>query len=150
LSTNAPDKGDVWPEVLEWLRVAASDQRVAGLCLAANPPQCDVAAFLCQQAAEKLLKGFLVSAGDDFRKTHDLEKLGQSVLMHYPSLEAIVVAAGDWTAWNVAYRYPGEAGPEPEPTAMELAAVLDLIARLSDMLRSLGPPSERDDTTQGA
>jgi HEPN domain-containing protein len=69
------DPDDPWPEVLEWLQVAASDQRAVRLCLSANPPLCDVATFHCQQAAEKLLKGFLVRAGADFRKTHDLDAL---------------------------------------------------------------------------
>ena len=150
MSTSAPDKRGVWPEVLEWLRVAASDQRAARLCLAADPPQCDVAAFLCQQATEKLLKGFLVSAGDDFRKTRDLAKLGQSVLLHFPWLAELVATAGAWTIWNIAYRYPAESGPEPEPTADELAEVLGLIANLANMLRSLEPPSDPDKPTQGA
>jgi HEPN domain-containing protein len=69
------DPADVWPEVLEWLHVAGSDQRVVRLCLSADPPLCDVATFHCQQAAEKLLNGFLVCAGADFRKTHDLDAL---------------------------------------------------------------------------
>jgi hypothetical protein len=51
-----------------------------------NPPLLDVAAFHCQQAAEKLLKGFLVHASVDFGKMHDLEKLGQS--SSSPSLQS--------------------------------------------------------------
>ena len=141
MSTSVPDEADPWPEVLEWLPVAASDQRAAKLCLSADPPQCDVAAFLCQQAAEKLLKGLLVNAGIDFRKTHDLEKLGQSVLVHYPSLAPSIAKAATWTTWNVAYRYPGESGPEPEPEPSVLAEALDVIARLAIMLRSLERPA---------
>ena len=134
------DPDDPWPEVLEWLHVARSDQRAGRLCLSADPPLCDVATFHCQQAAEKLLMGFLVRAGTDFRKTHDLDVLAQSVLAHFPSLEPLLTPMRAWTAWSVAYRYPGEAGPEPEPSAEELSRALDMIERLDTALRSLAPP----------
>ena len=58
--------------------VAGSDQRAARICLAADPPLPGVAAYHCQQAIEKLLKGFLVRSNTDFGKTHDLDELGQS------------------------------------------------------------------------
>jgi hypothetical protein len=61
------DPDDPWPEVPGWRRVAGSDQRVGRLCLGVDPPLFDVATFHCQQAAEKLLKGFQVRAGTDFR-----------------------------------------------------------------------------------
>jgi HEPN domain-containing protein len=63
---SGPDPRDTREEVIGWLRVARSDQRVARVCLDLDPPACDAAAFHCQQAAEKLLKGFLVQAGIDF------------------------------------------------------------------------------------
>jgi HEPN domain-containing protein len=64
------DPAGTWQEILAWLRIAESDQRVARLCLTADPPLCDAAAYHCQQSAEKLLKGFLVKAGLHVRKTH--------------------------------------------------------------------------------
>jgi HEPN domain-containing protein len=99
-----------------------------------------VATFHCQQAAEKLLKGFLVQAGTDFGKTHDLDALAQSVLAHFPSLESLLRPMRAWTAWSVAYRYPGEPGPEPEPSTEELSQALDMSERLDTALRSLAPP----------
>jgi len=106
-----------------------------------DPPLNDVAAFHCQQAAEKLLKGFLVHASVDFSKTHDLGRLGQVVATHYPSVAPLVVGMDDWTSWSVAYRYPDLAEPQPEPSAEELSHALDLISRLAEVLRSLAPPS---------
>jgi HEPN domain-containing protein len=73
---SVPEPREIWQEVLAWLRVARSDQRVARICIAVDPPARDVAAFHCQQAAEKLLKGFLVLASIDFGKTHDLNGSG--------------------------------------------------------------------------
>ncbi len=100
-----------------------------------------MATFHCQQAAEKLLKGFLVRAGADFRKTHDLDALVQSVLVHFPSLEPLLTPMRTWTAWSVAYRYPGESGPQPEPSADEMSQALDAIERLDMALRLLAPTS---------
>jgi hypothetical protein len=134
------DPEDPWPEVLDWLRVAGSDQRAGRLCLSVDPPLCDVATFHCQQAAEKLLKGFLVRAGADFRKTHDLDALVQSVVTHFPLIEPLLKPVRAWTSWSVAYRYPGEAGPEPEPSVSEPLQALDVITRLDVALRSLAPP----------
>lgn len=57
------DRSEIWQEVFGWLRIAQSDQWIARLCHAADPPLRDVAAYDCPQAAEKLLKGFLVEAG---------------------------------------------------------------------------------------
>jgi hypothetical protein len=76
--------------------------------------------------------------------------LGSIVASRYPSVERLMVAMGDWTNWNVAYRYPDIMPPVPEPSAEELTRALDLISQLADTLRSLGPPAEQDETTQGA
>jgi len=105
----------------------------------ADPPLFGVVAFPCQQAAEKLLKGFLVRGLVDFGKTHDLDRLGRSVLARFPDLASLVTPLAPWTAWSVAYRYPGEAGAEPEPMQTELAQALDLIARLEAAPRALAP-----------
>jgi hypothetical protein len=88
----------------------------------------------------ELLKGFLVRASTDFRKTHDLDTLGQSVAVHFPSVGPLVTPLPPWTSWNVAYRYPGETEPEPDPAPEELSHALELIARLAEALRALGPP----------
>jgi HEPN domain-containing protein len=70
------DDAAIWAVVGEWIRSAELDRRAMAACLALDPPVPEVAAFHCQQAAEKLLKGFLVLAQRRFRRTHDLEELG--------------------------------------------------------------------------
>ena len=97
------------------------------------------AAYHCQQAAEKVLKGFLVLAGAHVRKTHDLATLADLVEARFASVGAMLAPLRGWTAWSVAYRYPGEAGPEPEPSVQELCAALAVIAELEGTLRSLAP-----------
>ena len=139
---NGADPVDIWEEVLAWLRVADADHRAVLVCMAADPPINGVAAYHCQQAIEKLLKGFLVRASLDFGKTHDLDRLGRLVAIHYPETTTIVIEAAPWTAWSVAYRYPGLDDPEPEPTDEELLASLQVIRQLAEMLRA-HEPSQR-------
>ena len=137
------DDDAVRGQVREWLAVAEADRRAALACLAATPPLAPVAAFHCQQAAEKLLKGFLVHAGATFRKTHDLRELGDAVAARFPDLASSTGPMEEWTIWNVAYRYPTEERPEPEPTAEQLAEALDIIGRLAARLRSLAEGPQR-------
>ena len=140
-----PDPAELWREVLGWLRVAENDRRVAQLCLDATPPAWEGAAYHCQQAAEKLLKGFLVRADTDFGRTHDLEHLGYLVVRQFPAVHPLVEPLAAWTHWAVAYRYPDNSGPEPQPTLAELQTALALIAELQGALHALAPdpPTER-------
>jgi hypothetical protein len=136
-----PDPLDRWRRVEGRIGHAADDARIACGCLGLDPPARGGAAYHCQRAAEKSLKGFLVPGGIDFRKAHDLDTLAQSVLPHFPTLRPLATMMSSWTAWGVAYRNPGE--DEPEPLAEERFGALDAIGQLDVALRSFAP-SESD------
>jgi HEPN domain-containing protein len=132
-----------WQAAERWLAVAERDRRMAFACMAADPPLCDGAAFHCQQAIEKLLKGFLTLAGKRGGKTHSLEGLGAAAAASFPELAELVATAGGWTEWATAYRYPEENAP-PEPSETEIRAALDVIDRLAARLRRAAPePPDR-------
>lgn len=131
---NDPDAASRREEAEAWLSKAAVDRRAADWSLQAEPPMRSVAAFQCQQAMEKLLKGFLVLAATRFRKTHDLSALGTAVTQAFPDTRELFVKVEAWTEWNFAYRYPTDV-PEPEPSISELREAIATIDRLSDMLR---------------
>lgn len=101
----------LWNEVPARLRVAESDRQAARRCLARDPPLADGAAFYCEQAAEKLLKGSLVRANIGFRKTHDLSGLAASVIARFPAVEGLARPIERWTACGVVYRHPTESEP---------------------------------------
>lgn len=61
--------------VREWLKIAARDLRVAHVLLNMEPASCEDVGFHCQQAFEKLLKGFLTHHHVHFEKIHDLDIL---------------------------------------------------------------------------
>jgi hypothetical protein len=86
----------------------------------------------------------LSTLGPHVRKTHDLDVLAGCVQAEFRSMDHLLTPVREWTAWSVAYRYPGEAGPEPEPSAEELTRALALIDALEAALRSLAPPSQED------
>ncbi len=64
-------------EANRWLAVASRDLHSARLLANEEPPS---ALFHCQQAAEKSAKAFLTFHGVAFRKTHDLNELGNQCI----------------------------------------------------------------------
>jgi HEPN domain-containing protein len=123
--------------VERWLAVAEIDRQTGAACMAADPPLRVSAAFHCQQAVEKLLKGFLVLAAKRFRKTPSLAQLGAAAQASFPDIAELVAAAENWTVWAVAYRYPLAEGPdEAEPDNDELQRTLTTIDSLAARLRT--------------
>lgn len=124
-----------------WLAVGTEDLRVARLCIDAAEPSPSAAAYHCQQAAEKLLKGLLVLADVPFTKTHDLERLGTLATPAYPEHAGLFAATYVFTAWAFEYRYPG---PDPEmpddPSEAELREAVAMIDRLALCLRTCISP----------
>jgi len=103
-------------EVQQWLRLAFDDLRLADLAVDAEPPMTGLALYHAQQAAEKSLKGFLVSRGSGYPLSHNLATILKPALAFDPTLEQVVLPALNLTGFATLYRYPGE--PE-EPTTEE-------------------------------
>lgn len=77
-------------ETRAWFVKPAGDLRAAETLTAISPPLLDEAVFHCQQAAEKALKGFLAWNGRAFRRTHNLEEIGEQCLSVDSTLRADV------------------------------------------------------------
>lgn len=124
-------------EAARWLTIAVEDARSARACLALDPPTFGVAAYLCQQAIEKVVKGLLILAGVEFSLTHDLDRLVLAAAPHCPDLLALFATVRSLTPWGIAYRYPSpDPVPEPLPESREIAQVLDIIDQLTALLRA--------------
>jgi uncharacterized protein len=136
----APNPHARWQAVERWLRVAERDRKMVLACMASDPPLYDGAAFHCQQAVEKLLKGFLTLADRRGGKIHSLDQLGMLAQASFPDIAELVVAAHGWSKWATAYRYPEEDAP-PEPDEAEIGVALDVIDRLAARLRAEQPQS---------
>ena len=125
-----PPDGDHRLIARRWVLVADRDIRSAEACLAGADPIPEAAAYHCQQAAEKLIKGLLVLARTPFRKTHDMEVLRDLVVPAFPDLTELVERMVPFSDWGHAYRYPG-LDDEPIPTSAEFRLVLTEIKALA-------------------
>ena len=136
----APGPRARWEAVDDWLAVAQEGRCGAAACIAMDPPLRGIAAFHCQQAIEKLLKGFLTLAGKRGRKTHSLAQLGAAAAASFPEITEFVAAAEGWSDWAVDFRYPSRRGrAKPPPEENELRQALGVIDRLAARLRAANP-----------
>lgn len=107
---------DAAAEAARWLGEAADDLHAANVLHA--DPGCPrrLVCFLSHLAAEKALKGALVSLGVPIRKTHDLRSL-QALL---PAKAQSKLENDDLrvlTPWAIVGRYPDEAPDADDRTA---------------------------------
>lgn len=91
-----------------WFGKARDDLRAAEVMLSIEPPLLDDAAFHCQQAAEKAIKGLLVARGVPFKRVHDIRPLADTVTATDPDLEDLLDDAAELTEYAWLFRYPGE------------------------------------------
>ncbi|MFA4904273.1 MAG: HEPN domain-containing protein [Desulfobaccales bacterium] len=106
-----------------WLRKAETDVKAARHDFTASPPLLSDVVFHCQQAIEKILKGFLMWHGLPFRKTHSLEELGEQCLDVDSTLKDLVDRAVPLTEYAWKFRYPGDL---EEPSLEEAQEALQI------------------------
>lgn len=103
-----------------WLIKAKRDLLSAQQLAQGATPLLDTAAYHCQQAAEKALKGFLLYHDVRFEKTHDLDVLITQAAEILNGFLQHREAARTLSPLAVAFRYPGEY-LEPEPDEFQEA-----------------------------
>jgi len=95
--------------VMEWKRLADMDLATANhMFRTYHPVPVEVVCFHSQQAAEKMLKCFLVSKGIEPPKIHDLRKLIQMCIEIDDGFNEIFKEATLLTRYAVLPRYPVE------------------------------------------
>jgi HEPN domain-containing protein len=91
----------------EWVRKAEVDRRAVRQLLAARPKAHGTICYLCQQLAEKYLKGLLHERGHVVPRTHDCELLIHRLTSTDPTLGALLAEAIELSRFAVEPRYPG-------------------------------------------
>ena len=106
--------------VLPWIQKADNDILSAHY-LAENmhPVPTEVVCFLCQQAAEKYLKAFLVYNDQEPPKTHDLSELAKSCCIFNADFSVLYPKCDFLFPFAVRTRYPG--GSDPDDNDMKIA-----------------------------
>jgi HEPN domain-containing protein len=126
-----------WEEARRWFTRADDDLAAARLLLDAKPAIVRLAAFHCQQAAEKLLKGLLIAARMTAPKSHDLAALAPGVTAAFPAIAEIVGALRPLGSWYVAAGYPDV--EETAPGRAEVESALQTAHALRRSVRELDP-----------
>jgi len=90
----------------QWLAKAASDLLNADNNLKAEKIPYDTVCFHCQQAAEKMLKAYLVARGKDYPISHDLLLILEQVLSLDPKAEKLRDTLIILMSYAVEVRYP--------------------------------------------
>ena len=103
-----------------WIAKAENDLLNIRNNLKARQVPWDTICFHAQQAAEKVLKAFVVSRGQIVSRTHDLEALLAEAVAVDGSLEALEADCRLLTPYAVMLRYPG-VGDEPSEQEARLA-----------------------------
>jgi HEPN domain-containing protein len=106
-----------WPS---WVEKADSDLLSIRNNLAAAEVPWDVVCFHAQQAAERMLKAFLVQHGVQPRRTHDLLSLLGECVAFDQTLGVISQQCTDLNVFAVDIRYP-EPAPSPDETLARAA-----------------------------
>jgi HEPN domain-containing protein len=106
-----------------WLRKAREDLAIAKQLVKGSKSFAGGAVFHCQQTAEKAFKAFLVWHDEPFRKTHELEEVGEACIKLEATLKEIVDRAVPLTEYAWKFRYPGEPELPSKKEAKEALAV---------------------------
>lgn len=110
--------------LLEWQRLAEMDLATAHHMFETYLPRpIEIVCFHSQQAAEKMLKCFLLSNGIEAPKTHDLQLLLEMCLEIKKGFNDVYKEAALLTRYGVLPRYPAELGltPQDAQTAIKYA-----------------------------
>jgi HEPN domain-containing protein len=91
----------------EWLLRAKEDLDNARHDPMATPPFVRDALFHFQQGVEKAMKAFLTWHDSTFRRTHDLEELGELCIRMDGTLAPAVEQVTPLTEYAARFRYPG-------------------------------------------
>jgi HEPN domain-containing protein len=133
--------------VRSWLLKASDDLAAARSLAEPERAILGVAIYLCQQAAEKALKGFLVFRERRVARTHDLRSLLNAAAACESGFLTWEDAAERLTPYATLYRYPGEpAGPDPDQFEEALTDATDIYNQVLSIL----PPEVHPQTRQSS
>ncbi len=92
----------------QWIAKAGNDLLNADNNLKAEKIPFDTVCFHCQQAAEKLLKAYLVANGNSYPISHDLVLILEEILPLNPSAEKLRDDLALLIPYAVEIRYPDD------------------------------------------
>jgi HEPN domain-containing protein len=92
----------------EWIRHANENLGVAEREMQYEVPAYHTVCFLCQSAAEKYLKGYLIAHGWALKKTHDIAELLELCTEYDTEFEGLLEEGTVLNEYITEGRYPGD------------------------------------------
>lgn len=121
--------------VRDWIVKARHDLESARKLAGGVDPYRDTAIYHCQQAAEKVFKGFLVFHDQRFEKTHDVTVLLELAQKYETSLLSLQDAAELLAPYATEFRYPGKLEePSKEEFEQALVAAAEVVSSVCSVL----------------
>jgi HEPN domain-containing protein len=122
--------------IANYLRVASQDLEGAKLLAAAQNRN---SVYLCEQAAEKIIRAVLTSEGKHAGIKHQLDDMVEEVPDANP-VKPLLAAIEHLAAFATTYRYPSPTGKiKATPSAAELAKyIADVEAALTETVNRFG------------
>ncbi len=118
----------------EWLGKAAADLETVALLLSFDAFPRTVAAFHCQQAVEKALKGYLIKRTGKMQQGHNLLRLLQRAAQFNNTLYTHAKNVSFLNEYYVETRYPAE-----EPLLVRVEDVEECMRIMDAMMSELKP-----------
>ncbi|MCX6030545.1 MAG: HEPN domain-containing protein [Chloroflexi bacterium] len=122
--------------VQSWLPKARRDLASARVLAANVEPLRDTAIYHCQQAGEKVVKGFLAFHDYEIERFHDVEKLIRSAIPCESQFASWVGVGRLLTPYATFFRYPGVT---EEPSAEQYERAISAATALYEFVLSLLP-----------
>ena len=125
---------EIDPPISAWLRKAENDVLNIENNLVAKEIPWDTICFHAQQAAEKLLKAFLIAKGQEVQRTHDLVAILSECVMIDSSLSQLEEDCRKLTYFAVSGRYPDDVF---EPDEQDGRNMVEALNRLRSVILPL-------------
>lgn len=107
-------------EADEWVTKAEADYRIAVEYNLDPQKDADQICIHCQQCIEKYLKAVIVSRGQQYQKTHNLNRLAELAAAGEPSVSGLVDRLAVLKS-NMNFRYPGSYASREDAEAAQRA-----------------------------
>lgn len=122
--------------VLEWVEYAAQDMASAEFLMGMTPIPVEIVCYHCEQAAEKMLKAFLLHNGVEAPRTHHLGMLCSLCMGIDQGFVSISPACLDLDPYGVHARYPFEMEIMEEDTHNALVNGRRVVGFIQEKLKS--------------
>ena len=126
-------------DVSKWIRYALANYNAAvNMARLHNPVPIEIVCYHCQQAAEKILKAYVIAKKETYIKTHDLVTLLNQCKQHSPDFDKCAKSCMKLTTYASLSRYPSYVEITGDQMKQALKAVLSIVTFIVPHFAEMG------------